>query len=324
LALAIAVALVAGGGAADSAPSRSTPAQSTPELLGAPARDPGLFEAERVLGASGPVQVRTSARSIVVAAAAVEPGLVARVARTADASAGDVDHAWGTGWPRRTVVLLPATLDQAAALLGRPSTAGLDRMAAYALGEVGVPAGAEDARIVVLAGALAALTGVGQRVVLSHELVHVATRTGARFTPPLWLQEGFADHVAFAGSGLSPRAVVGDALDGVRLGARPAALPDAAAFDPARGDPAPAYAQAWLACEVLAGLTGPGGGSVDRSAATARLAAIYRVAAGVDGGSRTAQQALAAAFAAAGTDQATLLAAWRHRLLEVTALRTGR
>jgi hypothetical protein len=111
---------------------------------------------------------------------------------------------------------------------------------------------------------------------------------------------------------LPTRLVVGDALDGVRAGRVPRALPDATAFDPAAGDPAPAYAQAWVACELLAG--------ADTAAGTERLVDVYRTAAGIGPGtSGDAAAALRAAFARAGTDEASFTAAWRRRLVEVAA-----
>ncbi len=269
--------------------------------------------AARDLWDLGPVRVVSSPRGVVVAAADVDPVIVADAARTLGAAAASVDAAWGSDWRRRSVVLVPADVDEAARLLGRSSTAGLDQMAAFTVGVVATTPGTDrsgDERVVLLPGAFAALTPVGRRVVLAHELTHVATRARARLAPPLWLTEGFADHVAYTGTGLATRDVVGTALDAVTAGSRPGRLPDERSFEPTGGDVATAYALAWLACEVLAGDGG-----------TARLVAVYRVAAGIDpppGAQRPADDAATAlrgAFVVARTDEATFLEAWRRSVV---------
>jgi hypothetical protein len=258
----------------------------------------------------GPVRVVSADRAVVVAAADVDRALVEDAARTAQVAAARVDAAWGRDWRRRNVVLVPSGVADAARLVGRPATGGLEQMAAFTVGAVGTTPGARgsgDERVVLVPDAFAALTPAGRRVVLVHELTHVATRARARLAPPLWLQEGFADHVAYAGTGLATSDVIGDGLDAVAAGALPDRLPDETSFDPAGGDLAAGYAQAWLACEVLAGDGG-----------TPRLVAAYRVAAGIDpppGAGTPADDAAAAlrgAFAVARTDEATFLRAWRR------------
>jgi hypothetical protein len=106
-------------------------------------------------------------------------------------------------------------------------------------------------------------------VVLTHELTHVATRATAKVTVPLWVEEGFANYVAYHGSGLAPRVVAAEVLPLVRAGTAEDHLPSTEAFDAARGPIAPAYADAWLAFDLMA------------SGGARRPTAFYRVAVGL-------------------------------------------
>ena len=95
------------------------------------------------------------------------------------------------------------------------------------------------------------LRRAGAQVVMSHELVHVATDAARGGAEP-WLVEGFADYVALRDTDLPdthhPRA--GDRGRAPRR--CPDALPAAADFDTRAADLQARYEEAWLACRIIA------------------------------------------------------------------------
>jgi hypothetical protein len=176
---------------------------------------------------------------------------------------------WGPGWSSHVVLLTPATAAQFAALLGRRGDQGLDQVAAVTVGSTvsGTRAGGD--RVVINPSTFGALQPDGRRVVITHELTHVAIRSSTTRPAPLWLSEGMADYVGYLGLGLPRSRVAAPWLAEVRAGTSPRRLPSDADFDPARTRIAPAYAAAWLACSRLADRYGQ-----------ARLIAFYRAVAG--------------------------------------------
>ena len=202
------------------------------------------------------VTVVTGRRSVVVGIgrAAAGPAL-RRVAADADDAAARVDTVWGKQWRRTVVVFVPSDLADMAGALGRPHSNGLERVAAVTNGELAADRAADGGaadRVVLNPTAFARLSPLGRRVVLTHELTHVATRATVKMTSPLWVEEGFADYVAYSGTGLAPGVIAADALAAVRAGTAEEHLPTADAFDPDRGPIGPAYADAWLVFDLMA------------------------------------------------------------------------
>lgn len=250
-----------------------------------------------------PVQVVTSPRAVVVGTASRAE--LDRAAQLTTTAARAVDAVWGTAWPRSTVVEVPADQAQVARLLGRSDDAGLDQIAAVTTGElVGGSGATRGDHVVVNPRGFGQLAPLGQQVVLTHELTHVATRSSATRAVPLWLSEGFADWVGYRGTGLSEQSVAADLAARVRAGRAPQALPTADDFDPTKtSDVGPAYSSAWLAVTALAGRYG------DDS-----VVALYR-AASTEPGDGDADTALDAALASVlGTDRAGVLRLWRAEL----------
>ncbi|WP_432562829.1 hypothetical protein [Kineococcus sp. SYSU DK003] len=109
-----------------------------------------------------------------------------------------VDAVWGPDWPRGTaVVVVPTAADVAELAAGAGQ--GLDAVAVGLDADLpdGRPAGV---RVLLSTERFAALTQVGRRITLTHELVHVATRATRQVgVVPRWLTEGYADHVARLG-----------------------------------------------------------------------------------------------------------------------------
>lgn len=90
------------------------------------------------------------------------------------------------------------------------------------------------------------------QVVMSHEAVHVVTEAPFAQSVPLWLHEGFADHVALRDVELPLATTAGQIRQRVREDGVPDALPSRVDFDAEGHHLGATYEAAWLACEVLA------------------------------------------------------------------------
>ena len=173
-----------------------------------------------------------------------------RLADEADLAVRDVDEVWTGEWSREPVVMLPRNQEDMATLIGSDG-AGLAQIAAVTTGsfESGLSRGD---RVVINPAAWNTLGALGRRVVLTHEMTHVATRSSSVQPVPIWLSEGFADYVAYRATPVPTVIVASDIFDDVRDGNAPEQLPDDADFDAARGDVAASYESAWLACRMIA------------------------------------------------------------------------
>ncbi|HVF03607.1 MAG TPA: hypothetical protein VNA20_02085 [Frankiaceae bacterium] len=205
-----------------------------------------------------PVVVVRGARSLVLG----HPGrhaLLRDVARHADAAVPRVSAVWTARWPERVVVLVPDSEAEIASMLG--DVGDLSRIAAVAVAEL--PGGSDDRavgnRIIVNPPNFRRLGNTGRRVVLTHEVTHVATRDASGTGLPTWLVEGFADYVGYLGTGLSARAISQELAAEVRAGRVPTALPANAEFDGANERLAQAYEAAWLAVRLVAERAGQDG-----------------------------------------------------------------
>ena len=83
----------------------------------------------------------------------------------------------------------------------------------------------------------AGLRRAGAQVVMSHELVHVATDAATSPVEP-WLLEGFADYVALRDVALPDATTLGRAIELVRRDGPPDQLPGPAEFDTRAAGPA--------------------------------------------------------------------------------------
>ncbi|MEU3177662.1 hypothetical protein [Streptomyces albidoflavus] len=250
--------------------------------------------AAQLLWDQGRVRARRGSWGLVLGTGSA--GQVREFARLAERAVPVADDAWGGDWPRRVVVLVPGSLAGTAALLGGEPDA-YRGVAAVTTGtpEPGTPAD----RIVVNPDAYRELDSRGKQFVLTHETVHVATRSVTGPATPLWLSEGFADRAAHRAAP-RPLPVAAPALAAaVARGEVPRALPDDAAFafDGDSGALDRAYEGGWLACRLLADRWGE-----------ERLRAFYR-AAGTRAGEAAFREVL-------GTTRAQFTAAWRAYLRE--------
>jgi hypothetical protein len=200
----------------------------------------------------GPLTVVRGTHSLVLGAG--RPGARLRdIAAVADRAVPDVSAAWGGTWARRVVVLVPASQAAMGELLGEGPTAYAG-VAAVTTGRHRDRTPAD--RVVVNPEAYGTLGTLGRRIVLTHETVHVATRADTSPATPLWLSEGFADWVAFRGTGRDPREGAPELARAVAAGRLPDSLPADADFArPTDGDGdrvAEAYGEAWLAARMVA------------------------------------------------------------------------
>lgn len=155
------------------------------------------------------------------------------------------------------VLLVPRTAADAARLLGRNSPAGQGQLAASTVGPRAAGAPALADRVVLSPEGWARLLPAGRRVVLAHELTHVAMRATTVRDVPLWLSEGFAEWVAYRDSGLAVGTIAAALLRDVRDLGPPLGLPEDRAFDPAGAQAVRAYQGSWLAVSRIAREFGP-------------------------------------------------------------------
>jgi hypothetical protein len=204
----------------------------------------------RDLWDGGRVVVVRGARTLVLG----HPGSEATMRRLAgevDAAVPRVSAVWGA-WSRRVVLLVPDSQRELGGLIG--STKDLSQIAAVAMAEI--PAG-EDGyhpvgdRVIVNPSSFAELGPLGRRVVLTHEVTHVASRSATGPLTPTWLIEGLADHVGYLSVDLPLSVTAAELRRDVRAGRLPSALPTEKAFSADATRLSQAYEQAWLAVGLL-------------------------------------------------------------------------
>lgn len=251
----------------------------------------------RGLWDGGPVVVGRGRSSLVLA----HPGskqLLPELVEQADDAVARVTRRWPS-WSRKVVVLVPDTQRELGRLTG--TREDLSQIAAVAVAEL-LPGGAAAGdRIVLNPATFPRLASAGRRVVLTHEVTHVATRDATGPAVPVWLAEGFADWVAFDGLQLPLSVAAREAVREARAGRLPAQLPSDAVFRPGNPRLALVYEQAWLAVARLAEVFGP-----------ARLVAFYRAVGAARG--RSALAVDDAFRSELGTTRPAFVRDWRATL----------
>jgi len=180
-------------------------------------------------------------------------GLLATLAGQVASDIPRVTAVWGDGWSQQAVVLVPSTQHELGLVVD--DYGNLDRIAAVAAAEVQIGSGRPDPvgnRIGINPANWSKLTLLGQQIVLTHELTHVATRAVTSSTTPTWLAEGFADYVGYLGSGVPTEVVAQELANAVRAGDSPRRLPGGAQFSGTSRRLSQAYEGAWLACRLIA------------------------------------------------------------------------
>jgi hypothetical protein len=202
----------------------------------------------------GPLASARGASSLVLGPAG-NPALLHLLATEVDAAVPAVSRVWGTGWSQQVAVIVPSTTAEFTALLGTgvitdisaaAATDGIDPVTGRAYGQ----------RLILNPTALDDLSAVGRRIVLRHEITHLASAASTSDVTPRWLVEGFAEYVGNLGSGQPVITAAAELAKLVRSGHVPAALPDATAFATSGVVLAQAYEESWLACRLIASLAG--------------------------------------------------------------------
>lgn len=225
-----------------------------------------------------------------------------------DSAVRRVSGVWGTDWNSHVVILTPSTNDEFAKLLSRSSDKGLDQVAAITQGVIEPGLQAQGDRVVINPKAFTALQAMGRRVVITHELTHVAARSSTTSAVPIWLTEGMADYVGYSGLDLARERVASELLALVRAGNGPTALPTEVEFDPSRSKIATSYSASWLAVSRLVDLYGQ-----------ARVVEFYRVVATARKAGGAAQPDPDAVAVlefphSFGVTEAQFVTGWRHYL----------
>jgi len=186
--------------------------------------------------------------------------LMREIADITAASIPNVTAVWGRGWSRKAVVLVPSTQAELSALVD--DSEDLSQIAAVASAEVSSCPAAPNpvgGRIAINPRNWPSLSSLGHRIVLTHELTHVATRARSNSCMPTWLIEGFADYVAYQKSSIPVRVIASELGADVRAGRIPTSLPPNATFDGSSKRLAQAYEGGYLACRLIASMVGERG-----------------------------------------------------------------
>ncbi len=230
-----------------------------------------------------------------------DTSLLRNVAMLASAAIPRVNAVWGEQWGRRVVVVVPSGAAEMASLID--STQDFSQIAAVATAEVGDDSG-DDAveRILVNPDTFSKLGQLGRRVVLTHEVTHVAARRATGPAVPAWLAEGLADYVGYKDVKVPLSVAAKNLRQDVRSGRLPTGLPADEAFNGGNPALAQAYEQSWLAVRMLVERYGE-----------AELLAFYRAVGASEDTERSVVLAteLREAF---GIDDVRLLADWRAAL----------
>jgi hypothetical protein len=248
---------------------------------------------------SGPIEVRRTADTLVLATTAPEADLVAGRAAAAVPVVRDVLPQWDG----KLVVEVPGSEEALDAALGADPGSYAD-IAAVTASVDGTVTPDSQVHVFVNPDVYDDLEPVGGQVVLSHEATHLATGAPLTSGVPLWLLEGFADYVALHAVDLPITTTAGQIIQQVRADGAPDHLPGQPEFDRADSHLGAAYESAWVACLVLA----------DAGGQDALVRLYEQVSRGRDLDGQLRQEF--------GLTEAELTARWRQRLQELAAQAT--
>jgi hypothetical protein len=226
-----------------------------------------------------------------------------RLARELDAAVAAVSAVWGTAWSQRVALLVPASLDEMRALVGPgfpiESVVGVsvaDRVDADRHAVAGQ-------RVVLSPTGSRVLSVAALRVVLRHEITHVAARADTVDGSPMWLLEGFADYVGYRDSGIALPQGAPDLADLVKRSGPPQSLPEDKDFHAQGRELNLAYQESWSVARFVAERRGED-----------TLISLYRKLAGAGSGSASQTDELLRQVL--GMDRAGLVAGWRQYLVD--------
>jgi hypothetical protein len=249
-----------------------------------------------------PCVVTTTEHGIVLSHPGSEP-MVDRLVRELDTSVRAVSEVWPTTWSRRVALMLPDSLGEMRALVGPDFP--VESVVAVAVADrvdnkTRTVAGQ---RVVLSPSGVRALSVASLRIVLRHEITHLAARADTVDGSPTWLLEGFADYVGYRDSGVALAEGAPDLAKQVRQDGPPAALPEDRSFRSGGSELDLAYQQSWSLARYIA----------DRFGEPA-LIDVYRMLAGAGPVSATDTDAMLREVL--GVDRAALVAGWQSYLRE--------
>ncbi|MCP2268955.1 peptidase MA family metallohydrolase [Actinokineospora diospyrosa] len=248
----------------------------------------------------GPCVVTPTATGVVVAHRGSQP-MVDRLVRELDSSVAAVTEVWGDQWPQRVALILPDSPAEMRALVGPDFP--VESVVAVAIADRVDTARhtATGQRVVLSPTGSRALSVTSLRVVLRHEITHVAARAATVDGSPMWLLEGFADYVGYRDSGITLAQGAPDLARRVRESGPPAALPEDRDFRARDRTLDLAYQQAWSIARFLADRFGE-----------PKLVELYRELAGA--GPISASDTDDLLRGVIGVDRAGLLKQWQSYL----------
>jgi hypothetical protein len=207
----------------------------------------------------GPVRTVRSGNVLVIG----HPQSLAVMRQIADVTTAAIPRVtaiWGRGWSRKVVILVPSTQRELADIVDDHED--LSQIAALASAEVTSCPGSPNpvgGRIAINPRNWPTLSSLGRRIVLTHELTHVATRADSNACMPTWLIEGFADYVGYDGTSLPVRVIASELSSDVRRGRVPTSLPPNRDFDGGSKRLAQSYEGAYMACRLIESMVGERG-----------------------------------------------------------------
>ncbi len=252
--------------------------------------------ARRPVWLLGPLVVRRSERTLVAATTLAQAVRLDRLLREAADDVASVVSDWRGG----LVAYVPASVEQFESVLAATPGA-YDGIAAVTTTVDGSPRVDAPVAIAVNPAVFGKIGPVGAQVVITHESTHVATDVAA-VQVPLWVAEGFADHVAVGSVDVPLSVSAGAVIRDIRRNGLPRALPSDAAFMSAHGNLEVYYEQARLAVDLIAKRYGE-----------ARLLAFYERAVAAP------HQVGTALRAELGTTRAELTGQWRRYLKAIAS-----
>jgi hypothetical protein len=205
----------------------------------------------------GPVFAVTGRATVVLGHIEVATRL-GEIAAAVDAAIPVVTSVWGDGWSQHVAVVVASGPDELTALTGQ-GTAVSDISAVAVTGGRDASGRPFGQRLIMNPDAVEHLSAVGLRIVVQHEITHLASEPDTAATTPRWLVEGFADYVGNLGSGQSAQATAAELRAEVAAGTVPASLPADADFEAGGARLPQAYEEAWLACRLIAAQIGQDG-----------------------------------------------------------------